>query len=117
MPDNSRYKKGIWAERLACFCLILKGYFILATRYKTNVGEIDIVARRGRTIIFCEVKYRSDHDQGLFAISLKSQQRITRAATLFLQQKKVYTTMAVRFDALILSPPFSLKHVRNAWTS
>jgi Holliday junction resolvase-like predicted endonuclease len=55
---NVMSKKGLWAEWLGCCVLWLKGYSILARRLKTPVGEIDIVAQKGRTLAIVEVKYR-----------------------------------------------------------
>ena len=111
------YQKGVWAERFAAVFLILKGYRICSVRYKTPVGEVDLIMRRGRSLVFCEVKYRRDYEQGITAISPISQRRIQRAASLFIAGKDGLAQMDMRFDAIIISPPFYIKHLRNAWTS
>ena len=111
------YTKGIWAERLSAFFLVLKGYRILEIRYKTSFGEVDIVAKKGRCLVFSEVKYRKNYEAGAYAISSKSQKRILRAAEYYLCTHKMSQDTQMRFDAIILSPPFSLRHIMNAWTS
>jgi putative endonuclease len=66
---QTNYLRGMVAEIYAIVILTLKGYRVLAWRYKTPVGEVDIVARRGRTIAFIEVKLRPDTETALYAIS------------------------------------------------
>ncbi|HEV7822172.1 MAG TPA: YraN family protein, partial [Burkholderiales bacterium] len=56
------FRTGISAEARACAYLILKGYRIPAKRYRTPHGEIDVIARRGKTLIFAEVKARATLD-------------------------------------------------------
>ena len=58
MPDDPRQSLGKLGEDLACAELERRGYAILARRYRTRFGEIDIVARDGETIVFVEVKAR-----------------------------------------------------------
>ena len=60
MPADRRagYARGLVAEGIAAWLLRLKGYRVLATRYRTPLGEIDIVARRGKVLAFVEVKAR-----------------------------------------------------------
>lgn len=83
-PDRvKRYTKGLWAERWAALYLMCKGYRILASRYKTPLGEIDLVARKGNALIFIEVKARSHRTVGLEAVSSQSWERIARAAAHF----------------------------------
>lgn len=111
------YLKGIVSEYFAAVYLVFKGYRIVEVRYKTPVGEIDIIAKKGGVLVCVEVKYRQHIDDGLFAISRSSQKRIIRALNVYLSCCKLTQGNDVRFDALILSPPFSIKHVVNAWTS
>lgn len=65
------YQRGLHAETVAVWFLRLKGYKILVRRYKTKVGEIDIIARRGNKIIFTEVKARPSIDIALESITRK----------------------------------------------
>lgn len=111
------YDKGIISEYIAALYLTFKGYRIIKMRYKTPVGEIDIIAKKGAAIICVEVKYRKTIDSGLYAISRPSQKRIMNAANMYLSRNGRTQSTQIRFDALILSPPFSVKHIVNAWTS
>ena len=65
------YKKGHLAEGLAAVMLRLKGFSIKEKRYKTPVGEIDLIARRGDLTIFCEVKARKDYTSAAESLSTK----------------------------------------------
>ncbi len=60
---------GRLAELAALWTLRAKGYRLLARRYKTPVGEIDLIMRRGNLTAFIEVKRRSDADQAIFSVS------------------------------------------------
>lgn len=113
-PTN--YLRGMIAEIYAILYLTLKGYRILAWRYKTPVGEVDIVAKRGRVISFVEVKLRPDVDSGLYAITPRAQQRIVRAAGHFMVSHPRLQALSQRFDALVVCG-FRLRHLDNAWVS
>lgn len=115
LPFNS-YVKGNFAELLACFVLSVKGYRILARRYKTSVGEIDIVARKGRHLVAVEVKYRPSVDDAKLCISRSQQRRITKAMQLFLQTKASYN-LFVRFDIIAVTGKKWPVHIQNAWQS
>lgn len=111
------YRYGVWAEYAAAFYLILKGYRILAMRYKTPVGEIDIVAGRKNILVFTEVKARPTYRQGLESITPRMKKRITKAASYYLTQSARDTDPEVRFDVIAFSPPFFIRHLDNAWSS
>ncbi len=55
------FRRGLWAETLCLWALRLKGYRILARRYRSPAGEIDLIARRGSVLAAVEVKARADH--------------------------------------------------------
>ncbi len=117
---RTHYQSGLRAERFAAIILCLKGYKILEKRYKTPVGEIDIIAVRNKTLIFVEVKHRPSYEKGILSISETSKKRIIRAAEYFLMKEKTSNGAhmdSFRFDAIIISPPFYIKHLVNAWTS
>ena len=77
-------RRGKSAELLCLWHLRLKGYRILARRYKTPAGEIDLIARRGGTLAAIEVKARADFDAASEALTRRQQQRIMRAVAHFL---------------------------------
>lgn len=109
------YRYGVWAEIIAAWFLRLKGYRVLARRYKTPVGEIDLVAKRGRSIAFIEVKARQKIDDALAAVTPSMQSRIIRAAQYFMSRHTNYGDMALRFDLMAMAPPFYIRHLDNAW--
>ena len=120
MPRDRASRKKAYAlgrkgEFLAAFYLRLKGYRILAQRYKTPVGEVDLIARKQNTIAFIEVKARDKYQDGVEAITYKQQMRCTRAAKYFIAAKPEYAELDLRFDAMIVLPGVSLKHLEGAW--
>jgi putative endonuclease len=83
-PRRAAEQRGRGAELLCLWQLRLKGYRILARRYKTPVGEIDLIARRGRVLAAIEVKARADLDLAGEAITPRQRHRISRAFAHFL---------------------------------
>jgi len=108
-------QKGRGAETLAAWYLRCKGYRILTSRFKTPVGEVDLIARRGRDIVFVEVKFRSSLDGGAEAVHAKTRARVRAAAELYLQRHPEYTHLGCRFDALVMAPYTWPRHIQNAW--
>lgn len=113
---QKNYKKGLISESLAAWYLRLKGYTILARRYKTPVGEIDIIAKKGTMTIFAEVKARDSDKKGLEAITANAQRRISRAAKYYFMAQKRHESdrQSYRFDVIVISG-WSLSHLQNAW--
>lgn len=111
----SGYQKGLWAETVASFYLLFKGYIPLARRHKTRLGEIDLVVRKGKTIVFVEVKLRHTQRAAAEAIHVENQQRIKRAATLYLQKHPEYTGHDIRFDAVIMVGGALPRHIKGAF--
>jgi putative endonuclease len=95
---------GIRAERVAVGLLRLKGYRILARRYQVREGEIDIVARRGDTVAFVEVKVRPSLDEARTAIGAVKWRRISRAARSWLASNPWAAPLTWRGDAVFLAP-------------
>ena len=111
----STYRRGLWAEALCRLALRLKGYRILGTRVRTPVGEIDIVAVRGRVIALVEVKARPTRSDGLMAITPRQITRLRRAASAYLGRHQGYADYAIRFDAMLVTPWRWPEHVERAW--
>ena len=109
------HKKGLWAESFAKSYLCVKGYRVLAERFKTSLGEIDLVVKRGNRLVFVEVKMRQNIDDAAESISLKNQSRVTRAAELYLQKFPEYNECEMRFDAIVIEPYSWPRHIENAW--
>ena len=120
MTDNHNHRqraeaRGRRAERLAGWWLRLRGYRILARDYRAPVGEIDIVACRGRLLAFIEVKRRESLDDAAWAITPRQRQRIALAAKAFLQGHPAYRRCDCRFDALLIAPGRFPRHLKDAW--
>ncbi|MBE7220329.1 MAG: YraN family protein [Caulobacteraceae bacterium] len=94
---------GWGAERAAVMLLRLKGYRILARRYLVRGGEIDVVAQRGSTIAFVEVKLRASLDDALISISAEKRRRVSRAARAFVSRQRA-TALTYRADAIYVAP-------------
>jgi putative endonuclease len=110
-------RRGRRAERLAAWYLRLKFYRILARRYRTPLGEIDLIARRGRTIAFVEVKYRPSSAEALDAVTAKSRQRIARAAALWLAAHPGAAGLDHRFDVIVAEPRKRPRHLVGLFDS
>ncbi len=109
------YRAGLGAETITALLLGLKGYRIIARRYKSPVGEIDLIARRGKTLVFIEVKTRSAAKNIEYSISPRQQDRIRRAASAFLGQNPALAGLGSRFDAVLIVPWRSFQHIKDAW--
>ncbi len=122
MPTVHQSETGEYGEELACQELVRQGYSILARRYRTRLGEIDIVAREGDTLVFVEVKTRTDvrHGSPLAAVSWDKQRRLTRMALDYLARSRTGGAPC-RFDVvgvyLGVDTPPRLELVRNAFLS
>jgi putative endonuclease len=110
------YLGGHRGEALAAWLLRLKLYRILARRYKSPVGEIDIIAERFGTVVFVEVKARSSAGAELETLEGINQSRIVRAAQYWLARHPERATGGVRFDVIFLTPARWPRHIANAFT-
>jgi putative endonuclease len=113
--ERTGHNKGMLAETVAALFLRAKGWRILERRYKTHVGEIDIIARRYGVVAFMEVKFRRKHEAAAEAIDRINQSRVRRAAELYLMKHTEYTTFETRFDAIIMAPNSLPEHIQNAF--
>ncbi|MFC3712739.1 YraN family protein [Sphingoaurantiacus capsulatus] len=105
---------GRRAEDIAAWWLRLKGYRILAKRVRTPVGEVDLVIRRGRTLVFVEVKARLDARSAAEAVTHLNQSRVARASNVLLARYGKGCE-AVRIDAVLVSPWRLPRHIVGAW--
>jgi putative endonuclease len=106
MGSDATVALGITGENLACDALTRRGYAILARRYRTRVGEIDIVARDGGTLVFIEVKTRTSERFGrpVEAVTGWKQRRIVLMAQHFLSRHRLHGR-ACRFDVVSVMCP------------
>jgi putative endonuclease len=106
---------GISAESRAAAWLIGRGFRILARRWKSPLGEIDIVARRFQLLIFVEVKARAKLDDAAESLSERQQRRIAAAAEIWLSQNPDYANFNMRFDAILVAPGKFPRHIPAAF--
>tara|TARA_R110001606_G_scaffold8325_7_gene36531 strand:- start:3817 stop:4188 length:372 start_codon:yes stop_codon:yes gene_type:complete len=108
-------RRGRTGEPLAAIWLRLKGYRILETRLRTPVGEIDLIASKGRIIAFVEVKARARRDYALGAVTPAGWQRISRAADYWMARRPRYADYGWRYDLVAIQPGRLPVHARDAW--
>lgn len=109
------FRLGISAESRAAFFLITKAYRIVARRFKTPFGEVDIVARRRNDLVFIEVKAREAFDDAVEAVTDRSKQRIVAAAEFWLARHPQDAERAIRFDVIVMVPGKLPRHIVNAF--
>ena len=106
---------GRRAETAAALLLRLKGFAILARRFSSPLGEIDLVVRRGQLLVFVEVKRWASAGDALGAVGFRQRERIARAAALFLQRRPQLAGLARRFDVVAVTPWRLPLHLPDAW--
>lgn len=109
------FRVGISAESRAALFLVAKGFRILARRWRTSLGEIDIVARRRQLLVFAEVKARASLDEAAESIDERQRRRIAAAAEVWLAANPDKTIHDVRFDAILVSPGKIPRHIPAAF--
>src|SRR5476651_2893153 len=97
------FRTGLSAEARAAAWLMAKGYRILAKRFRTPYGEIDIVARRRNLVAFIEVKARASLDEAAYAVMPRQQARIIDAAQAWLMTHPEHENFELRFDAMLIA--------------
>ena len=107
-------RRGRKGEGLAALWLRLRGWRIVARRVKTPRGEIDLVARRGRTVAFVEVKWRTT-DAGLDTAIDEYRLRRVAAAAEAAAHRYTRPGDTIRIDVLLLAPRRWPRHIVNAW--
>lgn len=107
------YNRGLWAERLARWLLRAKLYRIVGERVKTRGGEVDILARKGKTLIIVEVKARQTPEGAADAVTPKQWARLLRAGEILLSREPDGTSL--RFDVVHVVPGRCPRHIKDAW--
>jgi putative endonuclease len=109
------FRTGLSAESRAAAFLMAKGYRILAKRFRTPHGEIDIVACQRNLIVFLEVKARASLDDAAYAVTPRQQQRIIDAAQGWLMAHPEHADFELRFDAMLIAPRRLPRHLLAAF--
>lgn len=108
-------RRGHLSEYLAALYLAFKGYRILAFRYRTRLGEIDIIARKKALIVFVEVKARSRQAEAIDAVGYDAQRRIRAASDIWLSKRKDTHLLSCRYDIVAITPGSFPRHVQDAF--
>lgn len=108
-------KVGRRAEVIAALWLMLKGYRILGFRLATPLGEIDLLAQRGRTLAVIEVKQRTTIEDALDAVTPTQRDRLRRAAAHLSAHRAGLRDLFVRLDLIALAPGRPPRHLADAW--
>ena len=114
MNREAAEKRGRGAETLACWYLRLKGWRILARRARVRGGEVDIVARRGKTLAFVEVKARATHEAAANSLDAWRLRRVVVAAER-LAPRYLRPMDEFRIDAMFIVPGKLPQHLPNVW--
>lgn len=109
------FKFGLSAESRAAAYLIAKGHRIVARRWRSPVGEIDIVARRRGTLVFVEVKARERLDDAAEAVVMRQRRRIIAAAEAWLAAHPEDANRDIRFDVVLVAPKSLPRHIMAAF--
>ncbi len=115
------HRLGLKAEKIAAWYLRLKGYRILAERYRIRQGEIDILAKKGRALVAVEVKARQNFSQCEESIAPWKQQKILQAMEHVISGSGKIAGLGdalqhnIRFDAVWIVPGRWPRHIKDAW--
>ena len=109
------YRRGLLAESTVALLLRLKGNRILARRYKTPVGEIDLIALKGKRLSFVEVKRRQRFEDAAWALPSRARRRIVRAAQYWLAGHPAFNGHDISFDVVLTAPWRWPRYIENAF--
>lgn len=101
---QSRYRRGHTAEFMAAAFLFAKGHRILARRFKTSAGEIDLITLKAGRVGFVEVKRRASLAECEASITPKLRQRVRRASDQWMAKHERYHRHDVGFDLVFVLP-------------
>lgn len=118
-PSSERraraFALGLSAESRAALLLVAKGFRIVARRWRSGRGEIDLVARRRGLLVFVEVKARDGLDAAAEAVTVRQQRRIIDAARAWLAAHPEDANRDIRFDAVLIAKAGLPKHIQAAF--
>jgi putative endonuclease len=109
------FRTGISAESRAAALLVAKGFRILARRWKSPVGEIDIIARRRHLLAFVEVKARETLDEAAWSVTERQRARIIAAAEAWLARNADARIRDIRLDVILVAPGRLPRHIVGAF--
>lgn len=108
---------GQGGEAAAQRFLVKQGYDILETNWSCKIGEIDLIVRKGKMIVFVEVKTSKTIDAARQRIGFAQQRRIANAAQIWIRENAFEPQYFFRFDAILVGANQKLQHIEGAWTT
>ncbi len=114
---RAAYLRGSRAEAICAVWLRLQGYRILERRFRSAVGEVDLIVRRGGLLAFVEVKSRPTLDLAVQSVTPRQRRRVVRAAEAYLAANPVLAGLDIRFDLMAVAPWRRPRHLRAAWSA
>ena len=112
---QAAFRLGVSAEGRAAALLMVKGFRIVARRWRSPLGEIDIVARRGPLLVFVEVKARPTREAAAWSVTPRQRGRLIGAAEIWLAQHPEDAGCDMRFDAILVAPRRLPQHIPAAF--
>lgn len=112
---RAAHDRGLAAEDRAARLLEAHGFQVLHRRLRTKAGEIDLIARQGGLLVFCEVKLRADLVSAAESLQARQRRRIAAAAGAFLAEHPEYEGLNLRFDAVLLARSGEAEHLPGAF--
>lgn len=112
---RAAHDRGLQAEESAATLLAARGFHVLARRVRTKAGEIDLIARQGDLLVFCEVKLRARLDDAAFSLQPRQRRRIAAAAEAYLAEHPELSALNMRFDAVLLARTGEAEHLPGAF--
>jgi putative endonuclease len=109
------YQRGLRAEHLAGAWLQGHGWTILIHRARTRWGEIDLVARRGGMIVFCEVKCRPHYEAAAESLGRAQMRRLMNAAASLCATHPGWIYDEMRFDVMLVTADDAVHHIADAF--
>ena len=109
------FKQGRRAEAYARWVLCAKGYRLLVRNFRHPLGEVDLILRRGRLLVFVEVKFRADSDASAYAVSPAQWRRISAGARGFVARHPYYAGHVWWFDLFVVAAMGRFQHKKNFW--
>ncbi|WP_029003479.1 YraN family protein [Azorhizobium doebereinerae] len=112
---QAAHARGLDAEARAAGLLEARGFAILERRLRTGAGELDLVARCGDLLVFCEVKLRADLVVAAESLQPRQRRRIAAAAEAYLATRPELAGLHMRFDAVLLGRDGGAEHLEGAF--
>lgn len=112
---KSAQRWGVWGEWIAAAYLCFKGYRIVQLRYKTKLGEVDLIARKRDLVAMVEVKVRPTIEQAVDAVTPASQRRISDAGDIWFSKQKDAARLSIRYDIIAIRPWKKPVHFKDAF--